>query len=128
MKNNNASLPVVATSNGWTPIAFFDFRSDYAQRQAVLVWMAEPGGHAWFEVGHAENGSIISGWNDVRARSRSAIKQRGGVPVAFKLIEGPDIRELNRLHQRCARYFSHSLHLQRMERVDGTCSELMCFK
>jgi hypothetical protein len=106
MKNSNASLPVVATSNGWTPIAFFDFESDYAQRHPVLVWMAEPGGHEWFEVGLAENGSIISGWQDLRARSRSTIKQRSGVPVAFKLIEGPDIRELKRLHQRCARHFS----------------------
>lgn len=127
MKKNNASLPVVATSNGWTPIAFFDHEADYAQ-QAVILWMADAGGHEWFEVGRAAEQSIVSEWQDICDRSRSIAKVKYGVPVAFKLIEGPDMRALKRLHQRCARHFTHVPSLQRVERVDGTCSGLVCSK
>jgi len=120
MKTNNVSLPVVATSNGWTPIAFFDFEADYARQQAVLVWMADAGGREWFEVGRAGNGSIVSEWRDICDKRQSRTRHRSGVPLAFKLIEGPDMRALKRLHQRCIRHFSNLPSLQHLERTDGT--------
>ena len=117
MNKNNASMPIVATSNGWTPIEFFDFDSYYAQRQAFLVWMADAEGREWFEVGRAKRGSIVSEWRNIYSGARSAHEHGGDIRRAFKLVEGPDLRVLQDVHKRCARHFSH---VQLKERPDGT--------
>jgi hypothetical protein len=120
MDKSNASLPVVATSSGWTPIEFFDFGADYARQQPILICITDAGGHAWCEVGRALRGSIVSEWQDFRDGNRLINKLSSGVQLAFKLIEGPDLRALQRDHQRGAQFITHMQSVQPKKRMDGT--------
>lgn len=97
--------PIIATSNGWTPISFFDFQSFYALQQRFLIWMADTQGNEWFEVGRAERGTIIREWRSSSGASLTHDERKKERQLAFRLIEGPDRRALSRIKKRCADHF-----------------------
>ena len=101
MIKNSKNLPVVATSNGWTPIAFFDFDSDYAREEKFIVWLVDSQGHEWFDIARMERGRIVGEWcaahHDDRRHGWDGLQ-----PVAFKLVDGPDRNALRHIVRRCA--------------------------
>lgn len=107
MNKSNTSSPIIATSNGWTPIEFFDFGSAYAEQDAFLVWMVDGNGYGWFEIATAEKRRIVSEPRNVPPGSSERDEHGHGLhPVAFKLIEGPDRHALRRILNRGAPHFS----------------------
>jgi hypothetical protein len=111
MNKNDTSLPMIATSNGWTPIALFDFGSAYAEHQKFLVWMVDGKGNEWFETAHMKRGRILN--DRAQSCSRSNVK-----PVAFKLVDGPDLTTLKLIFQRITGQFPcRKKHLPKLKFV-----------
>lgn len=83
-----APVPVPVTSNNWSPIQRFDPSAAYATDH-FLVWLVDADGRGWFE--HAWHDGIFQGaWRHVDdAPDINKLE-----PVAFKLIEGPDMDDL----------------------------------
>jgi hypothetical protein len=100
MNESKPRLPMIATSNGWTPIGLFDLDADYARQQNFLVWVIDRQGHESFDVARIKSGRIFSALrgscNDTRVGQGNTLRL-----VAFKLIEAPDRDALHRISQRC---------------------------
>jgi hypothetical protein len=87
-----SDIPVPITTNGWSPIAIFDFAADYA-KEPFLVWL--PDG-SWSDAWVHEDGAFIDGtWRHVCSEDGSPLTEVSEQePVAYKLVEGPDLNDL----------------------------------
>lgn len=103
--SKSVSVPIVATSNGWTPIDFFDPTSDYAE-QRFLVWIVDGRGNQWFETARVMRGRLVGKWRYLRNPDGTRNSPINALePLAFKLVPGPDLDDLQRLREKCATHF-----------------------
>ncbi len=89
-------IPVPVTSNNWSPIVTFKPDLPYAQGH-FLVWLVK-GEEQWFEDCWYQDGRFEGTWRHVCTEEGHPLPEINDLePVAFKLVEGPNLDDLARI-------------------------------
>jgi hypothetical protein len=97
MTDNIKEFPVPVTSNNWSPIEYFKPNLPYA-KDHFLVWLVDDEGQGWFEESWFADGKFDGTWRHVQDdEGNPAAAINALEPIAFKLIEGPNLDDLKRI-------------------------------
>jgi hypothetical protein len=92
--DNGTNIPVPVTSNGWSPIERFDYTAEYAGGPFLVFLPDGRWNEAWIS---SAGGEVFDGeWRrvEIEGDPEETAKINAMEPVAFKLVEGPDMDDL----------------------------------